>query len=121
MMRFFGLESIQAAIEAGGYQLKLIAHEQAVAFFPRTCEHREMKVQGLSYEDDSKGNALAGMMSPGRIDFRHHRAFTDERVRTIALAILNHPELRFARAAQVTYQGRTIVAGQEAGPTGGGD
>jgi hypothetical protein len=80
-----------------------------VAFFPRPAEHPDTKVQGLDYEDDSNGNALAAMMSPGRIEFRYHHAFSDERVKKIALAILNHPELQFA---QVTYQGRVLIPGQ---------
>ena len=88
IMQIYGLDLIRSEIDSGGYEVKLVAHEQAVAFLPRTAQHRDVKIQGLSYEDDSKGNALAAMVSPGRIEFRHHRAFSDERVRQIALAIL---------------------------------
>ncbi|MFZ5832999.1 MAG: hypothetical protein ACOY3P_23170, partial [Planctomycetota bacterium] len=63
-MQVFGLESIRSELESDGYVVKLVAHDQAVAFMPRTAEHRETKIQGLSYEDDSQGNALAAMMSP---------------------------------------------------------
>jgi hypothetical protein len=116
-MQVYGLDSIRVELDSGGYVVKLIAHEHAAAFFSRAAEHREIKVQGLNYEDDSKGNALAAMMSPGRIDFRYHRAFSDERVKRIALAMLNHPDLRFAQEFQVTYQGRVLLTGQFARPT----
>ena len=69
-MQIYGLDSIQSELSSGGYVVKLVAHDHAALFFPRTGEHRDAKMPGLSYEDDSKGNALAGMMSPGRIDFR---------------------------------------------------
>jgi len=63
----------------------------------------------MSYKDDSKGNALAGMMSSGRIEFRYHSRFSDERVRQIALAMMNLPDLRFAHGFQVVYQGRVLI------------
>jgi hypothetical protein len=108
-MRVYGLDAIRSQIDSGGYEVKLVAHDQAVVLLPRTSEHREAKIPGLSYEDDSRGNAMAAMMSPGRIEFRYHRAFSDERVRQIALAMLHHPDLGFAKHFQVTYQGRVLI------------
>ncbi len=92
--------------------MKFLAHDQAVAFFPRTTEHRDAGVQGLIYKDDSKGNALAGMMSPGRIEFRYHSKFSDERVKHIALAMLQLPDLSFAQGYKVVYQGRPLISGE---------
>jgi hypothetical protein len=108
-MQIFGLDSIRSELQSGGYVVKLLANDQAVVFFPRTSEHRDMKVHGLDYEDDSKGNALAAMMSPGRIEFRLHRTFSDARVRQIGIEIIKHPDLAFARDFQITYQGRTLA------------
>ncbi len=105
-MQVFDLDSFRSELQLGGYEVKLLANDRAVVFFPRTSEHREMKVHGLDYEDDSKGNALAVMMSPGRIEFRYHRAFSDARVRQIGTEIVRHPGLAFARDCQVSYQGR---------------
>jgi hypothetical protein len=110
-MHIYGLDSIRSELDSGGYTVKFVAHDQAAVFFPRTTEHRDAGIQGLSYKDDSKGNALAGMMSPGRIEFRYHSKFSDERVKHIALAILSHPELQFAQGCQVTYQGRVLITG----------
>jgi len=108
----YGLESVRAELESGGYTVKCLAHDQAVAFFPRTTEHGDAGVCGLSYKDDSKGNALAGIMSPGRIEFRHHGRFSDERVKQIALAMMSLPGLSFARGFKVIYQGRILMDGQ---------
>ena len=107
-MQVFGLDSICSEIQSGGYEVKLLANDQAIVFFSRTSEHRDMKVHGLDYEDDSKGNALAAMMSPGRIEFRFHRAFSDARVRQIGMEIVKHPDMAFARDFKITYQGRAL-------------
>lgn len=111
-MQVYGLDSIRSEIDSSGYTVKFVAHDQAVAFFPRTTEHRDAGVQGLSYKDDSKGNALAGMMSPGRIEFRYHSKFSDERVKQIALAMLHLPDLSFTQGFKVIYQGRLLITGQ---------
>jgi hypothetical protein len=60
-----------------------------------STEHRDVKQPGLSYEDDSMGNALAAMVKSGLIEFRFHKAFSDDRVRSIAQAIINHPDVAF--------------------------
>jgi hypothetical protein len=108
-MQVFGLDSIRAEMESGGYMVKLLANDQAVIFFPRTTEHRDAGIEGLIYKDDSKGNALAAMMSPGRIEFRYHNRFSDERVKAIALALMSLPDLAFAREFKIIYQGRVLV------------
>jgi hypothetical protein len=107
-MQVFGLDSIRSELQPGGYEVKLLANDGTVVFFPRRSEHRDVKVHGLDYEDDSKGNALAAMMSPGRIEFRFHRAFSDARARKIGTEILNHPDSASARDFQITYQGRAL-------------
>jgi hypothetical protein len=106
-----GIESVQALLESEGYLFKLVAHDSAVHFFPHTIEHCDAKLPGLNYEHDSAGNALAAMVKPGLIEFRHHRQFSDARVRVIAERIVKHPEARFASSFAVTYQGRTLIAG----------
>ena len=48
-------------------------------------------------------------MSPGRIEFRHHNRYSDERVKGIAKAMLNLPDLAFAREFTIIYQGRIFI------------
>ena len=111
-MKIYGLDSIRTELESPGYVVKLLADDQAVLFFTRTTEHREAGIAGLNYKDDSKGNALAGMMLPNRVEFRFHSRFSDERVRQIALALMNLPDLSFTRGFSVVYQGRVLIGGQ---------
>ena len=106
-----GLDSIEPLLRDGGYLFKLVANEQAVLLFPASIEHRDATRPGLRYQDDSAGNALAAMVKPGRIEFRLHRGFSDERVRLLARRMLGCPELAFAAGFAVTYQGRTLIAG----------
>ena len=112
-MKVFGFDSVVAMLEDEGYLFKLIANENAVFLFPHATEHRDAKQPGLSYEDDSAGNALAAMVRPGRIEFRFHKSFSDERVRNLVRKIVVRPELAFAAAFSVAYQGRTLLVSHE--------
>jgi hypothetical protein len=109
-MNVFGLDAAVVMASSEGFLFKLIANERGVAFFPHTTEHCTAKHPGLSYEDDSAGNALAAVVKPGRIEFRSHKGFSEERVRRIAAAIINHPEIEFASNFAVTYQGRSVIS-----------
>jgi len=112
-MIIYGLESVALLLESDGFLFKLIANETAVYFFPRTTEHRDAKQPGLSYDDDYGGNALAAMVKPNRIEFRFHRAFSDQRVRNLATRIISHPDIAFASNFTVTYQGKTLISGSD--------
>ncbi len=107
-MQIIGAEILSSAKETLHFELKLLANERAACIFPCTTEHRDVKVAGLSYEDDYQGNALAAILKPGRIEFRFHAEFSDARV--VAIAQLVFRELKDLLGANllVTYQGRTI-------------
>ena len=68
-----------------------------------------MKHASISYEDDYKGNALAAMLAPGKIEIRFHESYSDGCVITIVKTLLSSPELSFMAGWQVTYQGRTLI------------
>ena len=95
-------------VQANG-TLKFILNDSGIYFFPATQEHRDTKSQGLSYEDDYRGNAVAGLVIPGRVEIRFHKAFSDDRIRTIWRNTLSSPELANARFGQLYYQGREIA------------
>lgn len=107
-MIVYGFDSILPMLEQDSYLFKLLANDNGVVFFPHTTEHRDAMRPGIKYADDSCGNALAAMVKPGRIEFRFHQGFSDERVRQLSRRILVLPELKFAENATVTYQGRVI-------------
>ncbi|TWU17860.1 hypothetical protein [Allorhodopirellula heiligendammensis] len=108
-MNVTGMECVEALTDQEGYLMKLIANETAAHFFPYTIEHRDIRISGLNYEDDSAGNALAAMVKPGVIEFRHHRDFSDQRVREIAARIVASPVGEFASSFSIHYQGRILV------------
>ncbi len=112
-MIVYGFDSIAPMLDNEGYLFKLLANDTGVVLFPHTTEHRDATQSGIKYADDSRGNALAAMIKPGRIEFRFHRGFSDDRVKQLAERILALPELQFASGATVTYQARTPIHGSD--------
>lgn len=104
-----GFDSIASLIEHDGYLFKLLANDSGVILFPHTTEHRDAGRTGIKYADDSQGNALAAMVKRGRIEFRFHQQFSDDRVKQLAQRMLTLPELDFAKSFAVTYQSRTLI------------
>jgi hypothetical protein len=89
--------------------LKFILNDSGIYFFPATQQHRDTKPHGLSYEDDYRGNAVAGIVMPERVEIRFHSAFSDDRIRTIWRSVLSNPKLASVRFGRLYYQGREIV------------
>ena len=112
-MIVYGFDSIAPLLENDGYLFKLLANDIGVVLFPHTTEHRDATQPGIKYDDDSRGNALAAMVKPGRIEFRFHGGFSDQRVKQLAERILALHELQFASDSTVTYQARTLVLGRD--------
>ena len=90
------------------FSAKVVFNDRGAIFFPASQQHREMKAEGISYEDDYKGNALAAMLAPGRIEIRFHKSFTDGAVARLAHTLLSQPQLSCIATWQVTYQGRPL-------------
>ena len=91
-----------------GRFLKFILNDSAIVFFPGTQQHRDIKMAGLSYEDDYRGNAVAGLVTSGRVEIRFHSAFSDERLRSLWSRVLAVPEVARAGLGSVYYQGREL-------------
>ena len=108
-MNIYGCDFAERMLASNEFLFKCVANESGVAFFAHMTEHREIKHPGLSYEDDSGGNALAAMVKPGLIEFRFHRQFSDDRVRNIARAIVEHPGTPLSPGITITYQGRVVL------------
>ncbi len=87
---------------------KFIFNDSAIIFFPAAQQHNSMKAHGLSYDDDYRGNALAGILGAERIEVRFHQDFSDERVRVIWTQVCESGELSFLKARPLYYQGRKI-------------
>jgi hypothetical protein len=103
-----GLPFIQEKLTHPAFEAKCIFNDEAIAFFPVSKQHKEVKTYGLSYEDDYQGNALAAMVKPGMVEIRFHKAFTDAQIRLIWNQITAHPDAAFLQGWKVTYQGRDV-------------
>ena len=86
--------------------LKFILNNSAIAFFPTAQEHRSIKTHGLSYEDDYRGNAVGGLISPERVEIRFHSAYSETHIRTLWARVLAVPDIAQAALGPPYYQGR---------------
>jgi hypothetical protein len=89
--------------------VKFVLNETGVLFFPATQQHRDMKLPGVSYEEDHRGNAVAGLMMPGRVEIRYHSGFSEERIRGLWRRLLADPALAGSDCGRLYYQGRELV------------
>ena len=89
--------------------VKFIMNDTGIVFFPVGQQHRDVKVSNLiSYEDDYRGNAVAGLVTPDRIEIRFHRDYSDERIRTLWFQVRSAPELPNLESRKLYYQGREM-------------
>jgi hypothetical protein len=108
-MLIIGAEILQQLIAGGGgFSAKMVFNQNGAIIFPPQHQHREMKAEGISYEDDYKGNALAAMLMPGRIEVRFHGAYADADVARMLARLLGTPELAVITGWTATYQGRPL-------------
>ncbi len=108
-MLLTGVDYLAGLVEGGGFSAKMVFNGRGAIIFPVAAEHRDQTAAGISYKDNYEGNALAAMLTPGKIEIRYHNSFTDTAVTRIVTALLAQPELAFMKTWQVVYQGRRIV------------
>ena len=107
-MHLQGVEYITQISTQPKFQAKLVFNEHGAIFFPVTQEHRHQSGPNIHYADNYKGNALAAMVMPGKIEVRYHKDFTDEQVSSMLSNILSHTQLECLADFATTYQGRVI-------------
>jgi hypothetical protein len=95
-------------LESNRDNLKFIFNETAIVFFHAAQQHRDIKSHGLRYEDDHRGNALAGLVTAEKVEIRRHSAFSHERVEHIWRRVLDIPEIANAGLRPLYYQGREV-------------
>jgi hypothetical protein len=107
-MKTYQIEVFHEAAENQGRQIKFLLNENGIGFFPVNQQHREVNFPGLSYAEDYRGDALAGIYQSGHAEIRFHQKFSDERVKTLwQKAETALP--RLASAVQMMkYQGRRL-------------
>ena len=110
-MNVSGLDHLARALEKPGYFVKILLNDRAAVFFPGTTEHRTVKQCGLSYEDEYRGNAMAGVITERRIEIRNHAEFSSGSVARIVSTLLALPQLSVLDGFRVTYHGQLIREG----------
>lgn len=108
-MKVFGSAEILNVVSKDDYFVKCIVNSDAAIFFPGSVQHRDVKREGVSYEDDYRGNAMAAVVKPNKIEVRFHSHYSDETVKRIFSELLRLPELEWASGSTVEYQGRRLI------------
>ncbi|WP_425395718.1 hypothetical protein [Aeoliella sp.] len=108
-MKLYGGDLIASVVAEDNRLVKLVINEAAAYLFPADIQHQDATQPGLCYRDDSAGNALAATIKSGRIEIRHHDAYSDERVRSIMRQLMSLPEFKTDdERPEVFYQGREL-------------
>jgi hypothetical protein len=107
-MNVTGANYVQALADGSFSSVKMVFNAKGAILFPTTEQHRDQKADGISYEDDHAGNALAALLSNNCVEVRFHRNFTDAQVLSLIHSLATHPELTFIRDWRITYQGREL-------------
>ena len=107
-MNVHGLETIAAETTQPSYLVKCLLAEGAVAFFAASTQHADVRIAGMRFADDSKGNALAAAVSPRRFAIRLHSQFSPEMVAGIVSRLLARDDMAWARAIPVFYGDRAL-------------
>jgi len=103
-----GQEFIEPLLSQVSFSAKMVLNQSGAIFFPVNREHRDQKSDLISYEDNYKGNALAAMLLPNKIEIRYHQEFSDSEVSAIVTSLKKNPDVCFLKDWEVTYQGRSI-------------
>jgi hypothetical protein len=107
-MKIYGADLMKRLSAQDHFSAKVVFNENGAVFFPISQQHRDTKVEGVSYEDDYKGNALAGIISNGKIEIRYHSAFSSERVAALAHSLFLETEVEFLKSIKIYYQGKPL-------------
>ncbi|MEQ8845230.1 MAG: hypothetical protein RIB58_10285 [Phycisphaerales bacterium] len=79
-MILFGVDTLEALASGELHHAKLVFNDRGFIAFPTPIQHNTMKAEGISYEDNYAGTALAAILKPGAIAVRFRRGFGDEAV-----------------------------------------
>ena len=107
-MNIHGADFLAEESGKPGFFIKAVMNDCGVKFFPGHRQHRDVEAAGFSYEDECRGNALAVIVQPGKVEIRFHEKFSDGRVAGLWRAALAKPECEFMRSWRMTYQGREL-------------
>lgn len=107
-MRVTGADILHRLAAGEISEAKLVFNSAGVIALPIAVQHRDAKADGISYEDNYRGNALAAIIRRDHIEIRFHERFRDQDVANLVSDMLRTPQFEFMLPARVTYQGRDL-------------
>ena len=107
-MLILGLEHFHALRDGRIHSAKMIFNANGAIFFPASRQHRDLKAEGISYEDNYKGNAMAAMLSRGTLEIRFHQEFKEAEVARLVDILAMQPGVEALLHWGASYQGRPI-------------
>ena len=108
-MVLLGVEFMLSLVEEDHFSAKMVFNDNGAIFFRVNLQNCYQIAEGISYEENYKGNALAAMLAPGEVEIRYHQQFSDNHVASIVASLMEQPRLSFMKGWQVTYQGRALL------------
>ena len=70
--------------------------------------HNEASAWPLIFDYNHKGNSVAGVIKPGRLETMFHAQFSDNRIAKIWRTLKHDARLKFLSDWRLTYQGRPV-------------
>lgn len=83
---------------------KMVFNDHALIAFHTRHQHRDMKSEGISYDEIFEGDAMAAMLRRDASEIRFHREFDDGAVGRMVGKLHSLPELAFLARAHIMYQ-----------------
>ena len=90
------------------HEIKVVLNDKGMIFGSINGQHDRLGGGPVSYRQDGKGNALAGLFIGDRLEIRRDRRFSPERVRCLMDALGDLEPLARVAHYHVVYQGRDI-------------
>jgi hypothetical protein len=107
-MKILGEEYLSGLLNGDAYQIKMVFNENGAIFGPTSTEHKFMKSESISYEENYKGNAMAAMIYDGKIEIRFHSSFGVPVVRRFISSLFRNHSTKGLLGYEVFYQGKAV-------------
>lgn len=104
-MQIMGAELLERLLAGDVYEVKMVFNERGAIIFAASRQHRDVKAEGISYED----NALAALLRRDLVEIRFHQSFNDATVTDVLHRLVKLDTVGYLVNVRITYQGRPIV------------
>ncbi len=89
-------------------QFKAVFNEKGIIFGTTRVEHKTLRCDGIFYDDEGAGNAVAVIFDGFKFEIRLHPGFSPERVNSILKSFDLQPLLKWIAALKITYGGKML-------------